>query len=254
MCEELSSMLQPRNICLLSFFRQITLCFCFIILANDFLFVTFSLYLFPSFKQNRSVSNVVYETELTSYPIPPGYKLKLEWEWKAKSFSMKTNLQWKLYHFDDYHSVDAASTFVSRWDMYDPPPSIARLPSLITTHSRTHALLSILHITDACMQYNFEKPPFPFRNLCKFGFRFPSDHTDRRANVVLMNIVVGASVGVPCCSVHHKVICIHFGTWALHANQMLLVLEHFKISKNNINFITSRIVIFNLITVFRIFW
>jgi hypothetical protein len=39
----------------------------------------------------------------------------------------------------------------------------------------------------------------------------------------------------------------------MHVNQLLLVLVHFEISKINVNLITSRLVIFNLITDVRIF-
>lgn len=133
-----------------------------------------------------------------------------------------------------------------------PSPPFFHRSSLVTHHKLTHALThTALYTTynrraHACSTISKSLPPplYPFRNLCKFGFRFPSDHTDRRANIILMNIVVGARVCVPCCCVHHhKELCIHFGTCAVHINQ-LLVSVHFKISKNNINSITSGFIIF----------
>jgi hypothetical protein len=108
---------------------HLIVCFClvyyFSILADGFLsFATFSLYPFFCARRNGAVSKQMdgayrQTKTVTKHPFPAGYNLEMLCELEEKSFSMGTNLQWKLYHFDDdcCCRVDAASISVSMWDM-----------------------------------------------------------------------------------------------------------------------------------------
>lgn len=184
--------------------------FCLVIILKDyFLFVrTFSLL---CARPNEAVSKRMYDVSIptqtiTKHPIPAGFKLEVGCELKEKSFSMGTNLQWKLYHFDYY---------CSWWHLHLWACEICRLhallcPSVVPHSTHTHACSAQ---ANAHSGPAFSGPP-SFEIYVNSVFVFHQTTQLEEVTLFLMNIVVGAGVGVrvPGLCVYHKVICIHFRT------------------------------------------
>jgi hypothetical protein len=72
-----------------------------------------------------------------------------------------------------------------RWE-HAPPhtPSISLTRNSLQPHTPLYTSYIQAH---ASVQFQ-KAPPFsPIRNLCKFGFRFPSEHADRERNLTLFD-------------------------------------------------------------------